>query len=48
MEPFPHRHLLDIEELNRLDVERILDTAEAFYQVSRRPVRRFRRCAGGR
>lgn len=40
MEPFPHRHLLDIDELNRLDVERILDTAEAFYQVSRRPVRK--------
>ena len=40
MEPFPHRHLLDIDELARPDVERILDTAEAFYQVSRRPVRK--------
>ena len=40
MEAFPHRSLLDIEGLTRIDVERILDTAEAFLQVSRRPVRK--------
>jgi len=40
MEAFPHRSLLDIEGLTRVDVERILDTAEAFLQVSRRPVRK--------
>jgi aspartate carbamoyltransferase catalytic subunit len=40
MEAFPHRSLLDIEGLTRADVERILDTAEAFLQVSRRPVRK--------
>jgi aspartate carbamoyltransferase catalytic subunit len=40
MEAFPHRSLLDIEGLTRPDVERILDTAEAFLQVSRRPVRK--------
>jgi aspartate carbamoyltransferase catalytic subunit len=40
MEPFTHRSLLDIEGLTRVDVERILDTAEAFLQVSRRPVRK--------
>ena len=40
MEPFTHRHLLDIEGLTRLEVERILDTAEAFFQVSRRRVRK--------
>jgi aspartate carbamoyltransferase catalytic subunit len=40
MEAFPHRSLLDIEGLTRPDVERILDTAEAFFQVSRRPVRK--------
>ena len=40
MEPFAHRSLLDIEGLTRADVERILDTAEAFLQVSRRPVRK--------
>lgn len=40
MEPFAHRSLLDIEGLTKLDVERILDTAEAFLQVSRRPVRK--------
>ncbi len=40
MEPFTHRSLLDIEGLTKVDVERILDTAEAFLQVSRRPVRK--------
>jgi aspartate carbamoyltransferase catalytic subunit len=40
MEAFAHRSLLDIEGLTRVDVERILDTAEAFLQVSRRPVRK--------
>jgi len=39
-QPFRHRSLLDIEGLTRVDVERILDTAEAFLQVSRRPVRK--------
>ena len=37
---FPHRSLLDIDGLTKGDVERILDTAEAFLQVSRRPVRK--------
>ena len=40
MAGFPHRSLLDIEGLTKADVERILDTAEAFLQVSRRPVRK--------
>jgi aspartate carbamoyltransferase catalytic subunit len=40
MEAFAHRSLLDIEGLTRVDVERILDTAEAFLEVSRRPVRK--------
>jgi aspartate carbamoyltransferase catalytic subunit len=40
MSGFPHRSLLDIDGLTRDDVERILDTAEAFLQVSRRPVRK--------
>lgn len=40
MSGFPHRSLLDIDGLTREDVERILDTAEAFLQVSRRPVRK--------
>jgi aspartate carbamoyltransferase catalytic subunit len=40
MDAFPHRSLLDIEGLTRADIERILDTAEAFLQVSRRPVRK--------
>ena len=40
MESFPHRSLLDVEGLTKADVDRILDTAEAFLQVSRRPVRK--------
>ena len=40
MPSFANRSLLDIEGLTRADVERILDTAEAFLQVSRRPVRK--------
>lgn len=40
MEPFAHRHLLDIEGLTRPEVERILDTAKAFFEVSRRPIRK--------
>ncbi len=40
METFAHRHLLDIEGLTRSEVERILDTAKAFFEVSRRPVRK--------
>ena len=40
MESFAHRSLIDVEGLTRADVDRILDTAEAFLQVSRRPVRK--------
>lgn len=40
MKAFTHRSLLDIDGLTRGDVERILDTAEAFFEVSRRPVRK--------
>ena len=39
-EAFPHRHLLDIESLEAKDVLQILDAAEAFFAVSRRPVRK--------
>jgi aspartate carbamoyltransferase catalytic subunit len=34
------RHLLGIEHLEREDVEVLLDTAEAFFEVSRRPIRK--------
>ncbi|MDH5493609.1 MAG: aspartate carbamoyltransferase catalytic subunit [Myxococcales bacterium] len=37
---FPHHHLLDIVSLEREDILQILDTAEAFFEVSRRPVRK--------
>jgi len=38
--PFPHRHLLSLEGYSREDVTQILDTAEAFFEVSRRAVRK--------
>lgn len=38
--PFRHRHLLGIDALEASDVVQILDTAEAFFEVSRRPVRK--------
>ncbi|HEY8432950.1 MAG TPA: aspartate carbamoyltransferase catalytic subunit [Sandaracinaceae bacterium] len=38
--PSRHRHLLGIEHLDVRDVVSILDTAEVFYEVSRRPVRK--------
>jgi aspartate carbamoyltransferase catalytic subunit len=40
MKPFRHRHLLGIEGLDADDVTQVLDTAEAFFEVSRRPVRK--------
>lgn len=38
--PYPHEHLLQIRGLAPEDVLQILDTAEAFFEVSRRPVRK--------
>ncbi len=37
---FRHRHLVSMEPLNAGDVLQILDAAEAFFEVSRRPVRK--------
>jgi aspartate carbamoyltransferase catalytic subunit len=34
------KHLLGIEGLAREEIERVLDTAEAFFEVSRRPIRK--------
>ena len=34
------RHLLGIEGLSRSEIESVLDTAEAFFEVSRRPIRK--------
>jgi aspartate carbamoyltransferase catalytic subunit len=34
------RHLLGIEDLSRASAERVLDTAQAFLEVTRRPVRK--------
>jgi aspartate carbamoyltransferase catalytic subunit len=39
-EEFRHDHLLAIGQLDRTDVTQILDAAEAFIEVSRRPVRK--------
>lgn len=38
--PFRHTHLLGIEGLEASDVAQILDAAEVFHEVSRRPVRK--------
>jgi aspartate carbamoyltransferase catalytic subunit len=38
--PFPHRHLLGIEGLNRTEINALLDAAEAFFELSRRPVKK--------
>jgi aspartate carbamoyltransferase catalytic subunit len=38
--PFRHEHMLGIEELDARDVIQVLDAAEVFYEVSRRPVRK--------
>jgi len=40
MRPFRHGHLLGIDGLDARDVVQVLDTAEAFFEVSRRPVRK--------
>lgn len=37
---FSHRHLLGIQGLEREEIEHILDTAEAFFDVSRRPLKK--------
>ena len=37
---FPHRHLLDIDDLEVPDIVSLLDSAEVFFEVSRRPVRK--------
>jgi aspartate carbamoyltransferase catalytic subunit len=38
--PFPHRHLLGIEGLWKPEINAILDAAEAFFDISRRPIRK--------
>jgi aspartate carbamoyltransferase catalytic subunit len=40
MTRFRHRHLLGIEGLDAKDVNQVLDAADAFFEVSRRPVRK--------
>lgn len=37
---FAHRHLLAIEGLQASDILQVIDTAEVFFEVSRRPVRK--------
>jgi aspartate carbamoyltransferase catalytic subunit len=40
MSRFRHRHILGIEGMTAADVTQVLDTAETFFEVSRRPVRK--------
>ena len=37
---FAHKHLLGIENLSAADITHVLDTSEAFFEVSRRPIRK--------
>jgi len=37
---WPHKDLLDVTQLSRQEVDHLLDTAEAFYEVNRRPVKK--------
>jgi aspartate carbamoyltransferase catalytic subunit len=38
--PWPHKNLLDVTQLSGRDVFRLLDTARAFHEVARRPVKK--------
>ena len=38
--PWPHKDLLDVTQLSERDVFRLLDTARAFHEVNRRPVKK--------
>ena len=40
MSSFDHRHLLSLDGFSRADITQVLDTAEAFFEVSRRSVRK--------
>ncbi len=37
---WPHKDLLDVDQLSALDVRHVLDTARTFYEVNRRPVKK--------
>lgn len=38
--PFPHRHLLGIEQLDCEDIVQVLDLAEAFLAIAERPIKK--------
>ncbi len=40
MNPFPHKHLLGLEDYTASDITRILDTAESMREVLDRPIRK--------
>ncbi len=44
--PFPHKHLLGIEQLSRLDVERVLDEADPWIDFNRKPRKADTRLSG--
>ena len=43
---FPHRHFLSVHGLSRPDAERLIDLADAFVAVNRRPEKRLRLLRG--
>ena len=38
--PWPHKDLLDVTQLSRQDVFRVLDTARTFHEINRRPIKK--------
>jgi aspartate carbamoyltransferase catalytic subunit len=40
MNPFPHKHLLGLEDYNADDITRVLDTAESMREILDRPIRK--------
>lgn len=38
--PWPHKDLLDVVQLSRRDVDRLLDTATTFHELNRRPMKK--------
>ena len=44
--PFPHRHLLDIEDLTTAEISALLDLSDSFVELNRRPEKKLGRLRG--
>ena len=38
--PWPHKDLLDVDQLSYRDIHHLLDTARAFHEINRRPIKK--------